>query len=69
MPWPISERAMRMTTVSSGRITTHALTSGEPSAARTTRGPERNVETERESAADGGGTDDEGTAAEIWACR
>src|SRR3954453_7788860 len=38
-PWPISERAMRMTTVSSGRITTQALTSGEPSAARTTCGP------------------------------
>src|SRR4051795_13122592 len=39
VPWPISERAMRITTVSSGRITTHALTSGEPSAARTTVGP------------------------------
>src|SRR6202048_300860 len=39
VPWPISERAMRMTTVSSGRITTQALTSGEPSAARTTAGP------------------------------
>src|SRR3954447_1087474 len=39
VPWPISERAMRITTVSSGRITTHALTSGEPSAARTTAGP------------------------------
>src|SRR6201996_593972 len=38
-PWPISERAMRMTTVSSGRTTTQALTSGEPSAARTTAGP------------------------------
>src|SRR3954454_2781547 len=30
---------MRITTVSSGLITTHALTSGEPSAARTTSGP------------------------------
>src|SRR5437868_9670507 len=30
---------MRMTTVSSGRITTQALTSGAPSAARTTEGP------------------------------
>src|SRR5262245_42583001 len=39
VPWPISERAMRMTTVSSGRITTQALTSGEPSWARTTCGP------------------------------
>src|SRR5215470_14693938 len=39
VPWPISERAIRMTTVSSGLITTHAVTSGEPSAARTTAGP------------------------------
>src|SRR5258708_22168529 len=39
VPCPISERAMRMTTVSSGRMTTHAVTSGEPSAARATRGP------------------------------
>src|SRR4051794_9251977 len=38
-PWPISVRAMRITTVSSGRITTQALTSGEPSAARTISGP------------------------------
>src|ERR1700691_1540221 len=39
VPWPISDRAMRMTTVSSGWITTQALISGEPSAARTTVGP------------------------------
>src|SRR5881396_1892014 len=39
VPCPISERAMRMTTVSSGRMTTHAVTSGEPSCARTTLGP------------------------------
>src|SRR5712691_8386482 len=39
VPCPISERAMRITTVSSGRITTQALTSGVPSAARTTVGP------------------------------
>ena len=38
-PWPISERAMRTTTVSSGRMTTQAPISGEPSAARTTAGP------------------------------
>src|ERR1700730_9717628 len=43
VPWPISERAMRMTTVSSGRITTQALTSGEPSAARTTVGPPNGI--------------------------
>src|SRR5262245_36083209 len=39
VPWPISERAIRITTVSSGRITTHALISGEPSWARTTVAP------------------------------
>src|SRR3954454_15205122 len=39
VPWPISERAMRMTVVLSGRITTQTPTSGEPSAARTTLGP------------------------------
>src|SRR4051794_20332049 len=39
VPWPISERAMRTTTVSSGRITTQAPISGAPSAARTTSGP------------------------------
>src|SRR6266404_2430533 len=43
VPWPISDRAMRMTTVSSGRITTQALTSGEPSAARTTGGPPKGI--------------------------
>src|SRR6266403_3558320 len=43
VPWPISDRAMRMTTVSSGRITTQALTSGEPSAARTTVGPPKGM--------------------------
>src|ERR1700682_6507214 len=43
VPCPISERAMRMTTVSSGRITTQALTSGEPSAARTTLGPPKGM--------------------------
>src|SRR5258708_4658895 len=43
VPWPISERAMRMTTVSSGWITTQALTSGEPSAARTTVGPPKGI--------------------------
>src|SRR4051794_40883068 len=43
VPWPISERAMRMTTLSSGRTTTQALTSGEPSAARTTAGPPNGI--------------------------
>src|SRR5580765_8233453 len=39
VPCPISERAQRITTVSLGWITTQALISGEPSAARTTSGP------------------------------
>src|SRR5690349_16401647 len=39
VPCPISERATRITTVSSGRTTTHALISGEPSCARTTLVP------------------------------
>ena len=39
VPWPISERAMRMTVVLSGLMTTQTPTSGEPSAARTTLGP------------------------------
>src|SRR5882724_788050 len=43
VPWPISERAIRITTVSSGRITTQALTSGDPSAARTTVGPPKGM--------------------------
>src|SRR5258707_13677768 len=34
---------MRMTTVSSGRITTQALTSGEPSAARAIVGPPKGI--------------------------
>ncbi len=54
---------MRMTTVSSGRITTQALTSGVPSAARATVGTtERKREPERQPAADGGRTDHEGPA-------
>src|SRR5437867_6523925 len=39
VPWPISERATRTTTVSSGRMTIQALISGEPSCARTTPAP------------------------------
>src|SRR5262249_24012550 len=39
VPCPISERATRITTVSSGRMTTQALISGEPSCARTTPAP------------------------------
>src|SRR5713226_1204014 len=51
VPWPISDRAMRMTTVSSGRITTQALTSGDPSAARTTVGPPNGMSRPSESPA------------------
>ena len=39
VPCPISDRATRITTVSSGRMTTHALTSGAPPWARTTLAP------------------------------
>src|SRR5262245_7476004 len=39
VPCPISDRATRMTTVSSGRMTTQWVTSGAPPCARTTRGP------------------------------
>src|SRR5690349_1396507 len=39
VPCPISERAIRTTTVSSGRMTTQALISGAPSCARTTPVP------------------------------
>ena len=54
---------MRMTTVSSGRITTQALISGEPSWREDRlRAAERNVEAERKPAAGGGGADDEGAA-------
>ena len=57
---------MRMTTVSSGRITTQALISGEPSCARTTlRPPNGTFRPEREAAADGGGADDEGAAIDL----
>ena len=65
VPWPISERAMRITTVSSGRTTTQALTSGAPSAARATSAPNGNAQAEREAAAERGGADDEGTAVEL----
>src|ERR1700761_5970190 len=43
VPWPISDRAIRITTVSLGWITTQALTLGEPSAARTTGGPPNGI--------------------------
>src|SRR5262245_17611796 len=39
VPWPISDRATRITTASSGRMTTQALISGDPSWARTTPPP------------------------------
>src|SRR4029077_9354831 len=51
VPCPISERAMRITTVSSGRITTQALTSGDPSAARTTVGPPKGMSSPSDSPA------------------
>src|SRR5882762_9112233 len=61
VPCPISVRAIRITTVSSGRITTHAVTSGDPSCARTMPA-QRDLQAEREPGADGGAADDEGAA-------
>ena len=46
-PWPISERATRMMTVSSGRITIQALISGAAGGARDVR-PERDIEAKRQ---------------------
>src|SRR5207245_1645502 len=40
VPCPISERAIRITTVSSGRMTTHAVTSGGPSCEATQLAPD-----------------------------
>ena len=51
VPWPISERAMRITTVSSGRITTQALTSGAVPAGAVSAAAaaaERHAEAERQ---------------------
>ena len=53
---------MRMTTVSSGWITTQTPISGEPSARADDLGAERQIEAERKAAADRGGADDEGAA-------
>ena len=69
VPWPISERAMRITTVSSGRITTQALTSSGAPHHRLRGGrrdAERKVEAEGEAAAgDRGGADKEAAAAKL----
>ena len=54
MPWPISTRAMRTTTVSSGLITTQALISGVVGVCGGGFGREGDVEAEREAA--GGGS-------------
>ena len=62
VPWPISERAMRITQVSSGLMATHTLTS-LPLLAATLRHRRaeagRQVESQCEPAACGGRTDDE----------
>ena len=59
VPWPISERAMRMTTLSSGLTTTQALTSG-PATCAPAPSAERHMEAERQPG--GGRADDEGAA-------
>ena len=63
VPWPISERAMRMTTVSSGLTTTQALTSGR--AVGRLGGAERHGESEREPAGGGGAADQERAAVDF----
>ena len=69
VPWPISERAMRMTTVSSGRTTTQALISGVAvrRAGRLRGGVarERDVEADDEAARGGGGGAEEAAAARL----
>ena len=59
---------MRITTVSSGLITTQALISGvAPCGERGFGSSERNVETEREAAAGcRGGADHEGAPVDLW---
>ena len=47
VPWPISERAMRITTVSSGLITTQALISGGAFIRQRFRRSPRDMEAER----------------------
>ena len=58
-PWPISERATRMVTVSSGAITIQAVISGAPPAACAA---EWDVEAERQRAAGRGDADQEAAA-------
>ena len=59
VPCPISERAMRMTTVSSGLITTQALTSAPAASCAALLDAERHIEAERQPAAGGSRADDE----------
>ncbi len=63
VPWPISERAMRMTQVSSGLMTTQTLTSvaSAPCACAASK-PAGRLQAERQPAAGGGGADDERAA-------
>ena len=64
LPWPISERATRMITVSSGWITIQAVISGATSPASSRSRPERDVEAERQRAADRGDAGEERAAVE-----
>ena len=70
-PWPISERAMRITTVSSGFTTTHALISGvaAPGAAVDALAPaprrKRNMEADDERAGGGRRRSEKSAAGEI----
>ena len=62
MPWPISERLTRMTTVSSGSIMIQALTSGASSAARAGSPAAGQPKAEHQAAAAGGRAEPERNA-------
>ena len=69
VPWPISERAMRITQVSSGLMATHTLSSEPPLAATpcaiAAPNPDGRLNPERESPSGGGGADDEFAARKL----
>ena len=66
VPWPISDRAIRTTTVSSGLTTTHTPSSGVASLGARLFGAERQIEADGQSATGGGAADHEGAAIHFW---
>ena len=67
LPWPISDLATRMMTVSSGSITIQAVISGASDCARAPVGAERDVEAERQRAAGRGGAGEKRAAVDVRA--